>query len=87
MNLQPGVILVSGGLDSTTLCYLFLKNDVEFIPLFIHYGQHCKETELEKIKKVLPEKVLQKLEIINVVISIIFLNQNLLIRPIFGNRI
>ena len=66
MNLQPGVILVSGGLDSTTLCYLFLKNDVEFIPLFIDYGQHCKETELERIKKVLPEKVLQKLEIINV---------------------
>lgn len=66
MNLKKGVILVSGGLDSTTLCYLFIKEKIEFIPVIINYGQHCFETELERLKDVLPSQYLDKLEIIDI---------------------
>ena len=31
MEIKPGVILMSGGLDSTTLAYLFVKEKVDFI--------------------------------------------------------
>ncbi len=57
---------MSGGLDSTTLAYCFLKQNIDFLPLIINYGQHCFETELERLKQVLPDPYLSKLEIINV---------------------
>ena len=38
MELSKGVILVSGGMDSTTLMYQFVDKDIDFIPLFINYG-------------------------------------------------
>nr|WP_320000069.1 7-cyano-7-deazaguanine synthase [uncultured Draconibacterium sp.] len=65
-ELKKGIILASGGLDSTTLCYLFIKNNIEFIPLIINYGQHCFETELVKLKEVLPENYVKKIDIIDV---------------------
>lgn len=65
-KLNKGIILVSGGLDSTTLCYLFIKENVEFIPLIINYGQHCFDTELKSLKSVLPKKYIDRLEIINI---------------------
>ena len=40
-ELTKGVVLVSGGLDSTTLMYMFVEQNVDFVPLFINYGQHC----------------------------------------------
>ncbi|WP_042720440.1 7-cyano-7-deazaguanine synthase [Flavobacterium sp. B17] len=66
MNLKKGVILASGGLDSTTLCYLFIKEKIEFIPLIINYGQHCFETELDRLKNVLPPQYLDKIEIVDI---------------------
>jgi 7-cyano-7-deazaguanine synthase len=69
MNLKKGVILVSGGLDSTTLCYLFIKEKIEFIPLIINYGQHCFhcfETELDRLKNVLPLRYVDKIEIVDI---------------------
>ncbi len=66
MNLKKGVILASGGLDSTTLCYLFIKEKIEFIPLIINYGQHCFETELDRLKNVLPPQYVDKIEIIDI---------------------
>ena len=57
---------MSGGLDSTTLAYLFVKEKIDFIPLIINYGQHCFETELSRLKEVLPSQFLDRLEIINV---------------------
>jgi 7-cyano-7-deazaguanine synthase len=65
-ELKKGIILASGGLDSTTLCYLLIKNNIEFIPLIINYSQHCFETELERLKEVLPENYVNKIEIIDV---------------------
>jgi 7-cyano-7-deazaguanine synthase len=66
MNLKKGVILASGGIDSTTLCYLFIKEKIEFIPLIINYGQHCFETELDRLKNVLPPQYVDKIEIIDI---------------------
>jgi len=65
-NLKKGVVLASGGLDSTTLCYLFIKNNIEFIPLIINYGQHCFNTELNRLKSVLPSNYVKKIEVIDV---------------------
>lgn len=66
MELSKGVILVSGGLDSTTLMYQFVHEGVEFIPLFINYGQHCAAHELETLRKVIPAQYTNKIEIIDV---------------------
>ena len=80
MELSKGVILVSGGLDSTTLMYLFVKQDVDFVPLFINYGQHCAEHELDTLKMVIPEQYADKIEIIDVS-SVYKYSQSRFIRP------
>lgn len=50
------VVLCSGGLDSTTLVYLLVRDGIEFVPVFINYGQHCAATEYETLCRViLPE--------------------------------
>lgn len=66
MELSKGVVLVSGGLDSTTLMYLFVREGVEFVPLFINYGQHCAAHELETLRQVIPSQYSDKIEIIDV---------------------
>ena len=66
MDLYKGVVLVSGGMDSTTLMYLFVAQGVDFIPLFINYGQHCADHELETLKQVIPTRYADKIEIIDV---------------------
>ena len=50
-ELTKGVVLVSGGLDSTTLMYQFVAQNVEFVPLFINYGQHCDISSIFKYSK------------------------------------
>lgn len=66
MDISKGVILVSGGLDSTTLMYLFVNKNVEFIPLFINYGQHCAEVEYKKLRTVIPNEYKDKIEVLDV---------------------
>lgn len=66
MDISEGIILVSGGLDSTTLMYLFVQNGIEFTPLFINYGQHCAKTEYETLLDVIPEYYKDKIEVIDV---------------------
>jgi len=66
MDISEGVILVSGGLDSTTLMYLFVQNGIEFTPLFINYGQHCAKTEYETLLEVIPGYYKDKIEVIDV---------------------
>lgn len=60
------ILLASGGLDSTTLAYWLLDQEIDFIPLFINYGQHCANTELETLKQVLPDTHKDLIEIIDV---------------------
>lgn len=80
MELSKGVVLVSGGLDSTTLMYLFVNQNIEFVPLFINYGQHCAEHEFETLKNVIPSQYKDKIEIIDVS-SIYKYSQSRFIRP------
>ena len=60
------VLLASGGLDSTTMAYWLLKNKIDFVPLFIKYGQHCAETEFNTLETVLPSGYADKIEIIDI---------------------
>ena len=52
--MTTAILLCSGGLDSTTLAYWMRERDVEVVPIFFDYGQHCVETEWETLKCVLP---------------------------------
>ncbi|MDC6386297.1 7-cyano-7-deazaguanine synthase [Flagellimonas taeanensis] len=60
------ILLASGGLDSTTMAFWLLQNKIDFIPVFINYGQHCADTELSTLKNVLPNEYKGKIEIIDV---------------------
>jgi 7-cyano-7-deazaguanine synthase len=66
MSHKDGVLLASGGLDSTTMAFWLQKQGITFTPLFINYGQHCAETELKTLKTVLSITMLDKLEIIDI---------------------
>lgn len=56
--MKQAVVMVSGGLDSTTVCYLLVRGSIEVQPIFFDYGQHCAETEWAKVNEVLPKEVL-----------------------------
>lgn len=63
---KNGVLLASGGLDSTTMAFWLLNEHIDFVPLFINYGQHCAHTEFETLKKVLPSTHVHRIEYIDV---------------------
>jgi len=66
MQTKEGILLASGGLDSTTMAFWLLNQKIDFIPLFINYGQHCATTEFETLKLVLPKKYVDKIEYIDI---------------------
>lgn len=46
---EKAIIILSGGIDSTTLCYKYLDKGYRIYPLTINYGQkHVKEIESAK---------------------------------------
>jgi 7-cyano-7-deazaguanine synthase len=63
---MSSILLASGGMDSTTLAYWLDKENKDFTPLFINYGQHCVKTEYETLIKVLPPHLVNKIESIDV---------------------
>jgi 7-cyano-7-deazaguanine synthase len=63
---KDGVLLASGGLDSTTMAYWLLDHGINFTPLFINYGQHCAQTEYETLKKVLPISHRDRIETVDI---------------------
>lgn len=63
---KNGVLLSSGGLDSTTMAFWLINEGIDFVPLFINYGQHCAETEFKTLKSVLPSSHISKIEYIDV---------------------
>lgn len=63
---KTGVLLASGGLDSTTLAYWLISQDIHIIPLFINYGQHCAQTELETLKQLAPANIKNDIRVVNV---------------------
>ncbi|MBS1519927.1 MAG: 7-cyano-7-deazaguanine synthase [Bacteroidetes bacterium] len=66
MTNRDGVLLASGGLDSTTMAFWLIDQGIDFVPLFINYGQHCAQTEFETLKEVLPKTHINKIEIIDI---------------------
>ena len=63
---QRSVLLASGGLDSTALAFWLRAKRVPFEVLFVNYGQHCAETELATLKRVLPKAMLRRLAVVDV---------------------
>jgi len=66
MSKMEAVLLASGGLDSTTMAYWLQREEIDFVPLFIDYGQHCAATELETLRKVLPPSYISKIETLDI---------------------
>lgn len=53
--MKRALAMVSGGLDSTAVCHLLVSQGTEVYPIFFDYGQHCAETEWNKVNEVLPQ--------------------------------
>lgn len=51
---QKVMLLASGGLDSTTVAFSLQAEGADVSPLFFDYGQHCVETEWNRVNEVLP---------------------------------
>ncbi len=54
--MRQAVVLASGGLDSTTVCYLLAGQGIEVHPIFFEYGQHCAGAEWAKVNELLRER-------------------------------
>jgi len=66
MKSYDGILLASGGMDSTVLAYDLAQKDENILLLFLDYGQHCAKKELETLRKVLPKKYKDNLRIIKI---------------------
>lgn len=66
MAKYDGVLLASGGMDSTVLAYSLAHDQKEIILLFLDYGQHCSTKEYETLKEVCPEKFKRNIEVIRI---------------------
>lgn len=53
MSEYHGVLLASGGLDSTTMFFAARARGEHLQPMFINYGQHCQGTELATLTEIL----------------------------------
>lgn len=51
------MLMASGGLDSTTVAYQLAEKGLSVHPLFFDYGQHCVETEWQRVNEVLPKNI------------------------------
>ncbi|MHC1735254.1 MAG: 7-cyano-7-deazaguanine synthase [Erysipelotrichaceae bacterium] len=60
------LVLASGGMDSTVLIYQLRKEMRNPIILFIDYGQHCKDTELQTLKSVIPQEFKDNIRTVNI---------------------
>ena len=54
MKNPEGILLASGGMDSTVLAYDLARQNKQIVILFLNYGQHCAEKEYITLKKVIP---------------------------------
>lgn len=52
------LLLASGGLDSTTVAYRLVSEGKTVVPVFFDYGQHCVETEWNRLNEVMPQGVM-----------------------------
>lgn len=66
MTAYDGVLLASGGMDSTVLAYDLANQGKSIIILFLDYGQHCKDTEYNTLKKVVPDVYRNNIRVIKI---------------------
>jgi 7-cyano-7-deazaguanine synthase len=66
MALYDGVLLASGGMDSTVMAYDLAQKGKNPILLFLNYGQHCVEKELNTLINVAPEIYKNNIQIIQI---------------------
>lgn len=55
--MKKAILLASGGLDSTTVAYQLASANVDVIPIFFDYGQHCVDIEWNRVNEVLPAQM------------------------------
>lgn len=65
-NNYDGLLLASGGMDSTVLAYKLEKENKNLVILFIDYGQHCKSKEYETLLEVLPTQYVENVRTIKI---------------------
>lgn len=66
MSNYEGVLLASGGMDSTVLAYDLERQGKKVILLFLDYGQHCVNKEYETLKKVAPKAFADNIKTIRI---------------------
>lgn len=66
MEAYDGVLLASGGMDSTVLAYDLAQKGQRIVLLFLDYGQHCVEMEWETLKRVSPQLYKNDIRIIKI---------------------
>lgn len=66
MDVYDGLLLASGGMDSTVMAYKLEQEDKNLIILFIDYGQHCKEIEYNTLIEVIPKRYKENIRIIKI---------------------
>ncbi len=66
MNNYDGLLLASGGMDSTVLAYKLEQEDKNLIILFIDYGQHCKEKEYDTLLEIIPKRYKENIKVIKI---------------------
>jgi queuosine biosynthesis protein QueC len=60
------LLMASGGMDSTVLAYWLKRQEKKVLPLFLDYGQHFKDTELNSLKKLLPIEFKEYIRVIDI---------------------
>jgi 7-cyano-7-deazaguanine synthase len=65
-EMNDGILLASGGMDSTVLAFWLVDRGVNPVPLFIDYGQHCARSELTCLEQMLPKSCKPALETVDV---------------------
>lgn len=66
MGKYDGLLMASGGMDSTVMAHWLKRQGKNILPFFIDYGQHCMETELKTLKKLLPDDYVENIRIIDI---------------------
>ena len=66
MTSYDGVLLASGGMDSTVLAYDLAAKGLNEIILFLDYGQHCAETEYKTLNSVIPKQYKSNIRVIKI---------------------
>lgn len=65
-NKYDGLLLASGGMDSTVLAYMLEQEKKNIIILFIDYGQHCRKKEYQTLLEVIPPKYKDNVKVIKI---------------------